>query len=272
MLPPLTAARIVVCTAMLPRHDRSPGSWRCLVLEIVSRRRVARFCCRSSPGRCCGGGAALAFDGYGRIALSGQLSVAPQELPAKAIVLALAVPVLLLWNDDFTDRAFTCWCSPRSTAFALLCLPTAPHPVPRARADVAAPLRLSCPASGSRTAPRRHSSTWCWAAPRSATLLMGAAYLYGGTGSLALSASRALLRQAKRWPTTVRATRRRRLLSGGSCCTVSHAAPDAYEGASVPVTAYMATIVKAGVLLAVVRLSALRRSSRRWRFWWQSCR
>jgi NADH-quinone oxidoreductase subunit N len=33
-------------------------------------------------------------------------------------------------------------------------------------------------------------------------------------------------------------------------------APDAYEAASVPVTAYMATIVKAGVLLAVVRLFA----------------
>ena len=31
-------------------------------------------------------------------------------------------------------------------------------------------------------------------------------------------------------------------------------APDAYEGATVPVTAYMATIVKAAVLLAVVRL------------------
>ena len=31
-------------------------------------------------------------------------------------------------------------------------------------------------------------------------------------------------------------------------------APDAYEGASVPVTAYMATIIKAGVLLAAVRL------------------
>jgi NADH-quinone oxidoreductase subunit N len=31
-------------------------------------------------------------------------------------------------------------------------------------------------------------------------------------------------------------------------------APDAYEGASVPVTAYMAVLVKAGVLLAVVRL------------------
>ena len=31
-------------------------------------------------------------------------------------------------------------------------------------------------------------------------------------------------------------------------------APDAYEAASVPVTAYMATVIKAGVLLAVVRL------------------
>ncbi len=31
-------------------------------------------------------------------------------------------------------------------------------------------------------------------------------------------------------------------------------APDAYEGASVPVTAYMATIIKAGVLLAALRL------------------
>ena len=34
-------------------------------------------------------------------------------------------------------------------------------------------------------------------------------------------------------------------------------APDAYEGAAVPVTAYMATIVKAGVLLAAVRLFGL---------------
>jgi NADH-quinone oxidoreductase subunit N len=31
-------------------------------------------------------------------------------------------------------------------------------------------------------------------------------------------------------------------------------APDAYEGASLPVTAFMATVIKAGVLLAVVRL------------------
>jgi NADH-quinone oxidoreductase subunit N len=33
-------------------------------------------------------------------------------------------------------------------------------------------------------------------------------------------------------------------------------APDAYQGATVPVTAYMATVIKAGVLLAAVRLFA----------------
>ena len=31
-------------------------------------------------------------------------------------------------------------------------------------------------------------------------------------------------------------------------------APDAYEGASIPVTAYMATVIKAGVLLAALRI------------------
>ena len=40
-------------------------------------------------------------------------------------------------------------------------------------------------------------------------------------------------------------------------------APDAYEGASVPVTAYMATIVKAGVLLAARAPVRRRRRCRR---------
>jgi NADH-quinone oxidoreductase subunit N len=39
-------------------------------------------------------------------------------------------------------------------------------------------------------------------------------------------------------------------------------APDAYEGASVPVTAFMATIVKAAVLLAACASSAPHRSRR----------
>jgi NADH-quinone oxidoreductase subunit N len=87
-----------------------------------------------------------------------------------------------------------------------------------------------------------------------AALLMGVSLLYGSSGSLSLS----VFAQA--------------LSSPGAMASVAvvlvviafflkaaivpfHAwAPDAYEAAAVPVTAYMATIIKAGVLLAAVRL------------------
>jgi len=83
---------------------------------------------------------------------------------------------------------------------------------------------------------------------------MGVSLLYGGTGTLDLSAfSRAL-----NSPNT--------MAQGAVVLIVVafflkaaivpfHAwAPDAYEGASVPVTAYMSTVIKAGVLLAALRL------------------
>jgi len=87
-----------------------------------------------------------------------------------------------------------------------------------------------------------------------ATFLMGVSFLYGGTGTLALSAfSRALgspntMAQAAVVLVVVAFFLKAAIVP-------FHAwAPDAYEGASVPVTAYMATIVKAGVVLAAARL------------------
>ena len=56
----------------------------------------------------------------------GQYSVTPEDLLAKAIVLALAVPVLLISRDDFRRaRASTSCCCRRSTASACCCPPTA---------------------------------------------------------------------------------------------------------------------------------------------------
>ena len=88
-----------------------------------------------------------------------------------------------------------------------------------------------------------------------AMFLMGVSLLYGGSGSLALAVVRRGARLARRrW----RAPRVVLVLLAfflKAAIVPFHAwAPDAYEGASVPVTAYMATIVKAGVLLAAVRL------------------
>jgi NADH-quinone oxidoreductase subunit N len=87
-----------------------------------------------------------------------------------------------------------------------------------------------------------------------ATFLMGASLLYGWSGSLDLAVFADALQSAT--PLAV----------GGVVLVLAalflkaavvpfHAwAPDAYEGASIPVTAYMATVIKAGVLLAALRL------------------
>ena len=85
-------------------------------------------------------------------------------------------------------------------------------------------------------------------------LVMGASLLYGSGGSLGIDAfARALAADDGLSRAAVVLVVLAFFLKGA--IVPFHAwAPDAYEGASVPVTAYMATIVKAGVLLAVVRL------------------
>jgi NADH-quinone oxidoreductase subunit N len=83
---------------------------------------------------------------------------------------------------------------------------------------------------------------------------MGVSLLYGATGTLSL----AVFVQALAVPETMPAIAVALIVVAfflKAAIVPFHAwAPDAYEAASVPVTAYMATIVKAGVLLAAVRL------------------
>ena len=87
-----------------------------------------------------------------------------------------------------------------------------------------------------------------------ATFLLGVSLLYGGSGSLAVSEFASAL--ASRDTMAIFAVALIVIAFFLKAAIVPfHAwAPDAYEGASVPVTAYMATIIKAGVLLATLRL------------------
>jgi NADH-quinone oxidoreductase subunit N len=88
----------------------------------------------------------------------------------------------------------------------------------------------------------------------SATFLMGVSLLYGATGSMnvetfaqAMSAGDVMSRAATVLILVA--------LFLKAAIVPFHAwAPDAYEGASVPVTAYMATLIKGAVLLAAVRV------------------
>ena len=87
-----------------------------------------------------------------------------------------------------------------------------------------------------------------------AMFLMGASLVYGSTGSLALDA---FVKAAQAGDTLASVAVILVLVAFFLKAAVVpfHAwAPDAYEAASVPVTGYMAVLIKAGVLLAVVRL------------------
>ena len=90
----------------------------------------------------------------------------------------------------------------------------------------------------------------------SATFLMGASLVYGASGSLSLPAFHTAL--ASHDPLALAAVAMVVIAFFLKAAVFPfHAwAPDAYEAASVPVTAYMATIIKAAVLLAVARLFA----------------
>jgi NADH-quinone oxidoreductase subunit N len=87
-----------------------------------------------------------------------------------------------------------------------------------------------------------------------AMFLMGVSFLYGGSATMSLSAFASALDSAD---TMARAAVVLVVLAFflKAAIVPFHAwAPDAYEGASVTVTAYMATVIKAGVLLAALRL------------------
>jgi NADH-quinone oxidoreductase subunit N len=87
-----------------------------------------------------------------------------------------------------------------------------------------------------------------------ATFLLGVSLLYGGSGSLAVSVFASALESRETMATIAAALILVAFFLKAAIVPFHAWAPDAYEGASIPVTAYMATIIKAGVLLAVLRL------------------
>ena len=101
-------------------------------------------------------------------AFPGHYSVSPTALLAKAIVLALAVPVLLISRDEFAERGV----SHPAPVLALRRLPAAVADsfltlflgLELMSLPVYALVLLALPAAA--RAPRRRSSTWFWAAPQ----------------------------------------------------------------------------------------------------------
>jgi len=245
-----------VLLAMLPEHLVLLGIVLVLCLEIAGHwQRASLIVALACVGAAALAAARLSFDGYAAAPFAGQFSVDPAALIAKAMVLALALPVLLMSRDEFEGGEFPALllsslygvCLLQSAdSFLTLFLGLEIMSMP-----VYALVLLAYRRPQSAEAALKYLVLGGTA---SAMFLMGASLLYGSSGSMAIDGFARALGSADNM---ARAAVVLVILSFflKAAIVPFHAwAPDAYEGASVPVTAYMATIIKAGVLLAVVRL------------------
>ena len=246
----------LVLTAMLPEHLLLLGIVVVIVLEIVGRARraalaVALVCVAAAAAAA----ANLALAGYAAAPFAGQFSVDADDAARQGD----GARVRAAGAADRARRVRRRRVPGAAAVVAVRRLPAAVRrqlrdPLPRPRADVAAglrarPARLAASAerrSGAQVPrPRRH---------RDGDVPDGCFVPLRRGGSLAIDAfPRALAAGDGLARAAVVLVVLAFFLK--AAIVPFHAwAPDAYEAASVPVTAYMATIVKAGVLLAAVRL------------------
>ena len=245
-----------VLTAMLPEHLLLLGIVVLIGLEIAGRwQRFSLVVALVVVGAAAFAAVRLSFDGYAAAPFAGQFSVDPGTLLAKAMVLALALPVLLMSRDEFADGEFAILllsslygvCLLQSAdSFLTLFLGLELMSLP-----VYALVLLAYRRPQSAEAALKYLVLGGTA---TATFLMGASLLYGATGSMAIGSFARALGSSDPLARAAVVLVLLAFFLKGAIVPFHTWAPDAYEGASVPVTAYMATIVKAGVLLAVVRL------------------
>ena len=243
--------------AMLPEHLLLAGIVILIAVEIVAPLRKQGTLLLSLLAVSFAAAAAvwLSANGFAFAAFAGHYSVDPATLLAKAIVLALAVPVLLISRDDVGQGAFPVLLL--SSLYGVCLLLSADSfltlflGLELMSLPVYALVLLAFRRPQSAEAALKYLVLGGTA---TATLLMGVSLLYGSSGSLALSTFASALGS----PDTMANVAVVLVLVGfflKAAIVPFHAwAPDAYEVAAVPVTAYMATIIKAGVLLAAVRL------------------
>ncbi len=245
-----------VVTAMLPEHLLLAGICVLILVEVFAAKpRGALGIALAAVIAATAAAASLGFGGYEAAPFAGQFSVGPIVLLAKAVVLGLTVPVLLLSRDDFEDSRFHLLLL--SSLYGTLLLLSADSfltlflGLELMSLPVYALVLLAFSRDDSAEAALKYLVL---GGAATATFLMGVALLFGATGSLALPAFVDALAAGDTLSTAAVVLIVVAFFLKAAIVPFHAWAPDAYQGASVPVTAYMATIIKAGVLIAVARL------------------
>ncbi len=241
---------VAVVIGMLPEHILLGAIVLLIAVEIVaSRRWNALPISLLAVVLAALASLALHSGGFGTAPFPGQLMVDPTATLSKALILALAIPVLLLARDDFAEPQFHILLLSSlygacvlvsSESFLTLFLGLELMSLP-----VYALVLLAYRRPESAEAALKYLVLGGTA---SATLLMGASLLYGGTGSLELATFREALGSADAMAQMAVALVIAAFFLKAAVVPFHAWAPDAYEAAAVPVTAYMAAIIKAGVL------------------------
>jgi NADH-quinone oxidoreductase subunit N len=246
-----------VLTAMLPEHLLLAGIVLLIGIEIASSRpRGSATLSLLVLTAAAAAAAWLHYDGYAAAPFAGQYSVDPASLLAKAVVLALAAPVVLLARDEFEHSRFyllvlaslygVCMILSADSLLTLF-LGLELMSLPVYVLVLLAFQRPECAEAALKYLVLSGTAT--------ATFLMGVSLLYGASGALAVSTFASALTPGADALTSAAVVLVIVAFFVKAAIVPFHTwAPDAYEAASVPVTAYMATVIKAAVLLAVLRL------------------
>jgi NADH-quinone oxidoreductase subunit N len=198
----------------------------------------------------------LAIDQFEGSPFPGHFSVDQPTLAAKAVVLALALPLLQLSRREFgNDERF--YILLLSSLYGVLLVSSSDGFLTMflGLEIMSMPVYVLVLLAYQRHAAAEAALKYLvLGGAATAMFLMGASLVYGATGSLALDAF-AKAAQAKDPLANVAVMLVLVAFFLKAAVVPFHAwAPDAYEAASVPVTAFMAVVVKAGVLLGALRV------------------
>ena len=246
----------LILTAMLPEHLLLVGMLAILGLEIKSGRPRDGFALAVLFTTAAAVAAFWLYaTGFTGAPFLHHFSVGPVASLPKAVLLALAVPVLLISRDDFAETPYYTLVLASLYGACLIIssdsFPTLFLGLEIMSLPVYALVLLGLMRAQSVEAALKYLVL---GGAATATLLMGIAYLYGWSGSLSISAFPYALASGDPLALAGVALVTAALFLKAAVVPFHAWAPDAYEGASAPVTAYMATIIKAGVLLAALRV------------------
>ncbi len=243
-------------TAMLPEHLLLAGIVVLVALEIISERsRGALVVATASVSAAAAAAFWLYSGGIDASPFAGQFSIDPQWSLAKALVLSLAVPILLMSRDEFRDGPFYPLLLSSLYGFCLLLSSDSFLTLFLGLELLSLPVYTLVLLAFRRPESAEAALKYLvLGGAASATFLMGVSLLYGGSGSLGIAAFATALGATDAMAIAAVVMILVSFFLKAAIVPFHAWAPDAYEGASVPVTAYMATIVKAGALLAVLRL------------------